>query len=326
MNNIFTQLLELNPESMQEKLLDRREFLKATAMTAGTALALTTLPALALEAKPCQPESAQPCPHCGSKVTGKNGTCAKCQATHTHPHTTSHKPCPHCGTKGNCAHCQAKKQACATSAAEHYNQAATIEVKTFPNLSTVEGISQNQLDQHIGLYQGYVKKINEMTAKISSLNPDAAAMNGTYSEFRELHVEQSFALNGAVLHEYYFENIGGEKTPPTDMIKTLFAKEFGSWDNYMNHLTALGKSARGWVITGFNMRDKRIHNYLLDGHNQLSPVHVMPLLVLDVYEHAYMIDFGAKRAPYLEAFVKNIDWSIVEDRLKMMMLHGKGHR
>lgn len=224
--------------------------------------------------------------------------------------------CKNCGKThgGKCP----EGQACAMA---EYDNTTAIEAKEFPNLSTVQGISQNQLTQHIGLYQGYVKKINEITTAISTATIDQAAMNGSYSAFREMNVEQSFALNGVVLHEYYFENIGGPRTAPTGLVKSTFTKEFGSWETYINHLTALGKSARGWVITGYNMRDHRIHNYLLDAHNQLVPVHVLPLLVLDVYEHAYLIDFGTKRAPYLDAFIQNIDWAQVESRLKMMLLH-----
>jgi Fe-Mn family superoxide dismutase len=232
--------------------------------------------------------------------------------------------CLHCGQNhaaGKCIDPKTNKMSGKSCAIPDYNSTALIQAKEFPNLATVEGISQNQLTQHLGLYQAYVKKINEITASINSAVIDPSLMNGTYSPFRELHVEQTFALNGVVLHEYYFENIGGAKTAPTDLVKSTFTKEFGSWDSYINHLNALGKSARGWVVTGYNMRDHRIHNYLMDAHNQLVPVHVLPLLVLDVYEHAYMVDFGTKRAPYLEAFIQNIDWAQVDQRLKMMLLH-----
>lgn len=205
-----------------------------------------------------------------------------------------------------------------------YNADEQIQPMTFPNLASVEGISQNQLNQHLTLYTGYVKKINDIQAQIRAAHPDPEAMNPTYSPFRELHVEQTYALNGVILHEYYFENLGGGHHAPTEaeMVYELFSKEFGGWDNYISHLMALGKSMRGWVITGYNMRDHRIHNYGLDLHNQWTPVHVMPLLVLDVYEHAYMIDFGVKRAPYLEAFSRNINWAVVNQRLKTMILHG----
>lgn len=212
--------------------------------------------------------------------------------------------------------------------AEHpmhgYNAAETIQPMTFPNLSNVEGISQNQLNQHIELYNGYVKKINDIQGQINGMTPELDKMNATYSVYRGLHVEQTYALNGVILHEYYFENMGGAKTPATEtgLLEKIITQEFGSWQNYINHLLAVGKSMRGWAITGYNMRDHRVHNYGLDLHNQWVPVNVIPLLVLDVYEHAYMIDFGTKRPAYLEAFMKNVNWQVVENRLKTMILHG----
>jgi Fe-Mn family superoxide dismutase len=206
-----------------------------------------------------------------------------------------------------------------------YDATASIQAKTFPNLATVEGISQEQLNQHIGLYNGYVKRINDIESQIVTSQPDALeGANSTYSPFRELHLEQSYALNGVILHEAYFENLGGSKTPPTktELVHKIFTQEFGSWDNYVNHLLAVGKAMRGWAMTAYNLRDHRVHNYGLDLHNQGVPVYVIPLLVLDVYEHAYMIDFGTRRPAYLDAFVRNVDWSVVDDRLKTMMLHG----
>lgn len=283
----MTQELDTHVPQMA---LPRREFLKMAA-AGGAALALSSIRLDALAAN--KPKGKHQC---------HSGKCSKCGK--------SHDP-------GKCKH--SANSPCPIS---NYNATTKIEAKDFPNLATVEGISQNQLTQHLGLYQGYVKKINTLTEGINSATLDLEAMNGTYSPYREMHLEQTYALNGVVLHEYYFENIGGPKTAPTDQVKEVFTKEFGSWENYINHLTAVAKSARGWAITGYNMRDHRIHNYLLDTHNQFVPVHVLPLLVLDVYEHAYMIDFGTKRGDYLTAFINNIDWAPVDQRLKMMMLHG----
>jgi Fe-Mn family superoxide dismutase len=205
-----------------------------------------------------------------------------------------------------------------------YDAKETIQAKTFENLSTVEGISQNQLEQHLGLYKGYVVKINDIESQIQAMQPDLEKMNATYSPYRELHAEQTYALNGVILHEYYFENLGGalKKATETQMVHKIFTQEFGTWNNYVNHLLAVGKSSRGWALTGYNMRDHRVHNYALDLHNQGVPVNVIPLLVLDVYEHAYMIDFGTKRPAYLEAFMNNVNWAVVDERLKTMILHG----
>lgn len=204
-----------------------------------------------------------------------------------------------------------------------YSPDAQIEARTFDNLSTVEGLSESQLTQHLGLYKGYVARINEIERLIRESDPELAKVNITYAPFRELHVEQSFALNGVILHEYYFENLGGERlaATQTEMFHPLVVKQFGSWDNYVNHVMALGRGMRGWVMTGYNMRDGKIHNYGLDQHNQWVPVNVIPLMVLDVYEHAYMIDFGTRRPAYLDVFMQNVNWRVVDARLKTMMFH-----
>jgi Fe-Mn family superoxide dismutase len=267
------------------KPMARREFLKKAAALGGTALAFSQLrlTANAADTKPAMAATA------GKGLTGSNG-----------------KPIP------------------ASHPMQSYNKAESIQSMSFPNLSTVEGISQNQLTQHLELYAGYVKKINDIETQIMAMSPELDKMNATYSPFRELHVEQTYALNGVILHEAYFEALKGQSAPATqtELVHKVFTEEFGSWDNYLHHLSAVGKSARGWALTGFNMRDHRIHNYALDTHNQFVPMNVIPLVVLDVYEHAYMIDFGTKRGAYLEAFMRNVDWSVVDKRLKTMMLHG----
>lgn len=201
-----------------------------------------------------------------------------------------------------------------------YNEKNTLEVQTFPNLAKVSGISQDQLNQHLKLYQGYVNKTNSIQGKLAAFHPEEA---GSASDYRALHVEQTYALNGAILHEYYFENLGASQTPieKTEVLHALILKEFASVENYFNHLRMLGKISRGWALTAYNMRDHRIHNYSLDLHNQGVPMGVIPILVLDVYEHAYMIDFDTNRSAYLDAFMANVNWSIVDQRLKTMVLH-----
>jgi Fe-Mn family superoxide dismutase len=199
-----------------------------------------------------------------------------------------------------------------------------ITLKTFEDRFTrIDGLSSNQLQQHYKLYEGYVKKLNAITAQITALTPDQLGdANGTFHPYRELLVEQAFALNGVVLHELYFGNLG--VTPeaikvgsqaPSGVLKNMLVKRFGSFEAYLAHLMATGKSARGWAITGFNLRDGQIHNYGLDAHHLGMPASVMPLLVLDVYEHAYLIDFGTNRAAYLDVFARNLDWDVVEQRL-----------
>ncbi len=183
----------------------------------------------------------------------------------------------------------------------------------------LEGLSQNQLSQHMKLYQGYVKKANEISRKLKDV--DLASANPTYSPLRELLAEQSYALNGAVYHEYYFGNLGGKGGEPSGDLRSAFDERFGSSAKFMDYLRAAGKSMRGWVIVGYNTRIGRLDTFGLDLHNLLTPANVIPLVVLDVYEHAYMIDYGIDRAKYLDAFVQNLDWDIVSKRFTAALNH-----
>jgi len=186
----------------------------------------------------------------------------------------------------------------------------------------IDGLSQNQLSQHIKLYQGYVKKANEISRKLKDV--DLASANPTYSPLRELLAEQSYALNGAIYHEYYFGNLGGTGGEPTGDLRAAIDERFGSIAKFMDYLRASGKSMRGWVIVGYNTRIGRLDTFGLDFHNLFTPADVVPVLVLDVYEHAYMIDYGIDRAKYLDAFAQTIDWNVVDKRFVAALKHPFG--
>ncbi len=137
-------------------------------------------------------------------------------------------------------------------------------------------------------------------------------------------MEQSYAVNGAVYHELYFGNLGGAGGEPTGDIKAGIEERFGSTGKFMDMLKAAGKCMRGWVIVGYNTRGGFIDTFGLDMHNMWSPASIVPMLVLDVYEHAYMIDYGIDRAKYLDAFTANLDWDVVGKRLAMARKHPTG--
>ena len=176
-------------------------------------------------------------------------------------------------------------------------------------------LTTEQVAEHLTLYQGYVSKRNEIAKTLNSIDTTKPTST-TYSEFRSLKVAETFAVNGDILHRLYFENISAKKPLKLgSQMMELILEAFGSLDAYKNDLNECGLSARGWVITAYSLDDNRIHNFTLDAHNQTVPVLVMPLLVLDVYEHAYFIDFGTKRASYIQLFENNINWDVVEDRI-----------
>ncbi len=186
-------------------------------------------------------------------------------------------------------------------------------------LKGLDGISDNQISQHMDiLYAGYVNKLNEIEERLKGV--DITKANQVFSDFRALKAEESFALNGVVLHELYFGNLGGKAALPTGKLQDLMARDFGSFEDWADNFKACGMAARGWVILGMSAYDGRLHNYCLDTHNFNFPAMCTPLLVMDVYEHAYAIDYGVKRPPYIEAFMKNIDWEAAVNRLERINL------
>jgi Fe-Mn family superoxide dismutase len=197
-------------------------------------------------------------------------------------------------------------------------------VKDFAHLvkKNMSGLSSSQIEQHIKLYKGYVGKCNDITAKLK--DAETAGANATYSPFRELLVEKSYALNGAVYHEYYFGNLGGAGGEPGGELKAAIDENWGGYGKFVDQVKAAGKSMRGWVIVGYNTRDGKLETFGLDLHNMFVPANVIPVLVLDVYEHAYMIDYGTDRGKYLDAFFNNIDWEVVAKRLVATRKHPVG--
>ncbi len=180
----------------------------------------------------------------------------------------------------------------------------------------LEGISQRQIDEHHDvLYKGYVNKLNEIEAKVAEADP--AEANGTYSLIRELKKEEVFAANAIRLHEGYFENLGGAGGRPAGPIADLIEKDFGSYEKWEAEFRGLGLAARGWVVLAFDWTDRKLRNYLSDVHFE-GVWDCSPLLILDVYEHAYFLDFGTARKAYIETFMKNINWDVVNGRVKRL--------
>jgi len=173
----------------------------------------------------------------------------------------------------------------------------------------LSGLSEKQISEHHDvLYAGYVKKINEIRTKLESVNKDD--VNATFSDFRELKVEESFALNGVKLHEGYFDNLGSNGRPQGKIIE-LIKEDFGSLENWDKDFRACGIAARGWVILAFDLDSKKLHNFICDAHNSYGIWNCIPLLIMDVYEHAYFLDYATARKKYIDVFMQNINWQFV---------------
>ncbi|GAA0122070.1 MAG: superoxide dismutase [Clostridium argentinense] len=185
--------------------------------------------------------------------------------------------------------------------------------KTF-NFKSIKGISLNQLEQHYKLYEGYVDKVNTIWGEINEQR-DFSGENAIYSPYRSLLVAQSFALDGVKLHELYFENMNGEVKGISSFVYEAIMDSFGSYDYFEKLFKNAALAVRGWVVLAYEPIDGKLHIYGQDSHDSGPIWKAYPLLVIDVYEHAYMIDFGIDRKKYIDVFMSNIDWRVVNNRL-----------
>jgi superoxide dismutase, Fe-Mn family len=176
----------------------------------------------------------------------------------------------------------------------------------------LDGISKQTMESHYKLYEGYVKKANEITEKLESVDRDPAKANQIFSELRELKVELSFAIGGIKNHVNYFSILGGQGGKPTGSLLEQIEKDFGSFDEWAADLKATGIAARGWVWLAYDWDTKKLFNYLGDAQNTFPIWNTTMILALDTYEHAYWLDYQQNRGAYIDAFMKNLNWQPVE--------------
>lgn len=190
------------------------------------------------------------------------------------------------------------------------------ESKTF-YLTNIKGFTKKQLLEHYQLYEGYIKSLNKIDKKLKDLknyeNPST-----TYSNIRCLKLGQSYANDGVILHELYFSNLGGEKKEPYGKVLNLINSNFGNYDTFKKIFKSIGMSMRGWVVLATNLNKDILNIIGQDTHDKGIIYYHFPILVMDVYEHAYMIDFGIDKSRYIDVFFENINWEEVNCRLDMM--------
>ena len=179
-----------------------------------------------------------------------------------------------------------------------------------PELLEMDGISRASVEAHYKLYQGYVNKRNEILKRLAEV--DLAAANQVYSEVRALKVDLTFAIGGVKNHEIYFAHLGGGGGAPTGAIGSLVERDFGSVDGWRADLKATGMAARGWAWAAYDWDEQHLFNYVGDAQNTFPVWNATPLVALDVYEHAYFLDYQTDRASYIDAFLDNLDWDVVD--------------
>ncbi len=180
-----------------------------------------------------------------------------------------------------------------------------------PELLELDGISRAAVEAHYKLYQGYVAKRNEILAALDGV--DLGSANQVYSELRALKLELTFAIGGIKNHELYFEHLGGGGGDPGGPFRQLVERDFGSVDAWRSDLKATAIAARGWAWTAYDWDEGRLFNYIGDAQNTFPVWNATPLVALDVYEHAYFLDYQTDRASYIDAFFDNLDWDVVND-------------
>jgi Fe-Mn family superoxide dismutase len=183
---------------------------------------------------------------------------------------------------------------------------------------TTNVVSQKQFGDHITLYNGYITMAN-LTNKTLKTQPQYDTANASGGVFRGWKKTETYSLNGVILHEMYFQNLGNKTGTPGVKTLELFHHYYGGYDNWKEDFTATAKAARGWCIFVFEQRTASCKNILLDLHDEGYITSAFPLIILDTYEHAYFLDYGTDKPTYINKFIDNLPWGLIEKRVGMVM-------
>jgi Fe-Mn family superoxide dismutase len=191
------------------------------------------------------------------------------------------------------------------------------KVSDFSHLSGLAGISDRQISAHLELYEGYVKNTNKLNEELAEL---ADRRQAATSQYAELKRHLGFEYNGMILHEYYFGNLtanGKGQPPASSRIAEAIGGSFGGWESWRSEFETVGAMRGvGWAILYQDPVTGRLSNHWVTLHEDGHPAGFKPLLVMDVWEHAFALDYKfSERAKYIEAFFGNVDWDAVEKRL-----------
>jgi superoxide dismutase, Fe-Mn family len=182
------------------------------------------------------------------------------------------------------------------------------------DVKSLKGISEKLMQSHWeNNYSGAVKALNTIRGRLAQALNDANTPAYVYTGLKR---EQLLRTGSVVLHEFYFGNLGGDGKASADL-RTKIAASFGTFDAWESEFRKIGLGlggGSGWVVLGYNRKLKLLENYWLADHAS-NPADTAPILVMDMYEHAYQMDYGAAAAKYVDAFFANISWDAVAKRL-----------
>ncbi len=175
-------------------------------------------------------------------------------------------------------------------------------------------IDEQTADWHYAKHhKGYVDKRNEIEEALASV--DRSKANANSSQFRALKAAETFNASGIILHEIYWENMGGEGKADTSLaVVKKIIKDFGSVEKWQEDFIATAMAARGWAVTCLDASDGKLHNFLVDFHHLGAVWGATPLIACDVWEHAYYHKDGPDRKKYVAAFVANLHWKRINER------------
>jgi Fe-Mn family superoxide dismutase len=180
-------------------------------------------------------------------------------------------------------------------------------------------LSEAQLRAHFELYHGYVKKLNEIEALLTTTAREAA--NYSFAAYSELRRREPVAYNGTVLHELYFGNLGPPKAEVPAAFRQAEEKAFGSWDNALADLKAMTQSTHGWVLVTCDLGSERLrHNLVHSEHDGGLFANQAVLLAIDCWEHAYFLDYSLRKSDYVEGVLSHLNWAVVKVRLDRALL------
>lgn len=187
--------------------------------------------------------------------------------------------------------------------------------KDYSSLIGMEGLSEELLKNHFTLYQGYVTNTNKLLETFELLRKDDKM--GT-PEFAELKRRLGWEFNGMRLHEFYFENLGGKAAiDKNGRLAKQLAEDFGGYEAWEKDFRAVGAMRGiGWAALYQDPVNGKLFNFWINEHDGGHPANGNLILIMDVFEHAFMLDYGTKRPAYIDVFFKNINWASVEARLK----------
>lgn len=188
----------------------------------------------------------------------------------------------------------------------------TYKAKDFRPLIGMKGFSPKLLEDHFGLYAGYVSHTNDLFEKLRA----RAGKGSNTAEFSEMKRRLGWEFNGMRLHELYFSNLGGPGGMPQGALAEALSRDFGDVDTWNEEFRAVGAMRGvGWAILYHDPVADRFMNLWIDEHATYHAAGCTPLLVMDVWEHAFATDYGTDRGGYIDAFMNNVNWSVVETRV-----------